>query len=101
MKTKNIQLVGRISGDDDYAVKFAITERRIYDAYRATTILNVINPVTICNYNWSWYRCVAKCLWSLIFRAHAVAVLPDFKESRGAKIELAVAILLGKKIIWL
>jgi hypothetical protein len=101
MKPIKIQLVGKITGDNDYAVKFAIAERRLYDQHRATAAITVVNPVTICSYHWSRRRCMAKCLCSLVFKADAVAVMPDFKDSRGAKIELATAIIIRKKIIWL
>jgi hypothetical protein len=101
MQGKTIQLIGQVSDDLDYMVKFAKREQQLYDQHKATANITVINPVTICSYRWSWRRCMAKCLWSLVFNAKAVAVMPDFKDSRGAKIELAIAILTGKEIIWL
>jgi hypothetical protein len=54
----------------------------------------VINPLKICKTYWSWFRCMLVCIWNLR-RATDIIMLPDWKESRGARIEYWIA----KKIL--
>lgn len=89
-----IFISGRISGIRyDYAKKnFAKAEKvwskRGYD---------VVNPIKLCNPNWSWLHCMIVCLWHLI-QCRFVYFMPNYKFSRGAKIELKVAQFLNKLI---
>ena len=58
----------------------------------------VVNPMKICKQDWSWLRCMIKCLW-VIFFCKKVYQLPDWKDSRGARIECRWAKFLGKRIV--
>lgn len=50
----------------------------------------VINPLKLCKTSWSWLRCMIVCIWNLL-RATDIIMLPDWKESRGARIEHRIA----------
>lgn len=58
----------------------------------------VINPMKICRKNWSWLRCMAKCLWAITF-CHKIYQLDNWKGSNGARIEYRWAKLLKKEVI--
>lgn len=58
----------------------------------------VINPMKICKKNWSWLRCMTKCLWAIMF-CDKIYQLDNWKESRGARIEYKWARLLKKRIL--
>lgn len=57
----------------------------------------VVNPTKLCKATWSWYRCMAVCLWHLMW-CDKVVQLDNWQESRGARIEYKWAKFLGKKI---
>lgn len=59
----------------------------------------VVNPTTLCSVNWSWWRCMAVCLWHLIWCSH-IYMLLGWHNSRGARIEHRVARALRKRIIY-
>jgi hypothetical protein len=58
----------------------------------------VVNPMKICKQNWSWLRCMIKCLWAIFF-CKKVYQLPDWKDSKGARIEYRWAKLLNKRFV--
>jgi hypothetical protein len=58
----------------------------------------VVNPMKICKKHWSWLRCMAKCLWAIIF-CDKIHQLPGWQESRGARIEYKWAKFLRKRFI--
>lgn len=98
MINERIYLAGKITGDADYKAKFR----------KATAVLEsmdwnywfIVNPTIECKEHWSWLRCMVKCLF-LLKGCKWVAMLPDWKESRGARIEHRVAQWLGKDIIYI
>ena len=58
----------------------------------------VVNPMKICKKHWSWVRCMAKCLWAIMF-CDKIYQLPGWQESRGARIEYRWAKFLRKRIL--
>ena len=58
-----------------------------------------VNPIRLCDYSWSWWRCMAVCLWHLLW-CDAVFMLDGWEKSRGARIEHRVAKLLNKEIVY-
>jgi hypothetical protein len=58
-----------------------------------------INPMKLCKPHWNWARCMAKTIFFLVFKAGAIVLLPDWKESKGARIEFRIAKKLKKKFI--
>lgn len=57
-----------------------------------------IIPLHYCHCEWSWWRCMRICL-ALLKECDTIALLPDWKQSRGAKIEYVFAKIWRKKII--
>lgn len=58
---------------------------------------DVVNPTKMCKKEWSWLRCMAVCLWNLA-KCDAVYFMSNYKNSKGAQIELKVAKMLRKKL---
>lgn len=58
----------------------------------------VVNPMKICKKHWSWVRCMAKCLWAIMW-CDKVHQLEDWKDSRGARIEYKWAKFLNKRFV--
>ena len=86
---------GKISGLEYYVAygKFSNAERMLQQMGYAT-----VNPMKICKKNWSWLRCMIKCLWAIMF-CDKIYQLEDWKDSRGARIEYRWAKFLGKRIV--
>ncbi|MBO7280574.1 MAG: DUF4406 domain-containing protein [Bacteroidaceae bacterium] len=86
---------GRVS-DLPYLVaygNFSNAERTL-----ASMGYEVVNPMKICKKNWSWLRCMIKCLWAITF-CDKIYQLDNWKESRGARIEYKWAKFLRKRIL--
>jgi hypothetical protein len=95
---KRVYLSGKITGDARYADKFsrAVTTVRLEFCHRGI----IVNPVEWCGEEWAWWRCMVRCLLLEAMCSH-VAMLPDWRESRGARIERRLALLMKKEIIYL
>ena len=59
-----------------------------------------VNPIQLCRPYWAWWRCMAVCLWHLLW-CDAVLFLRGWDLSRGARIEHRVAEILGKVIMYM
>ena len=102
---KLIYISGKITGDDNYRIKFATAEQRlIRDGYK------VLNPVEeadkldrvhqalgIAAPTWSEY--MWKCI-QVIRDADEVYMLRDWQKSRGARLEHYIASELGITIVY-
>ena len=86
---------GKISGEDYY-----MAYRKFSDAEKHLESLGykVVNPMVLCKKHWSWLRCMAVCLWHLV-GCKGIYQLPDWRLSRGARIEYRIAKLLNKNIL--
>lgn len=94
IRTK-VFISGKISGLE-YNVaygKFSNAERMLQQMGYAT-----VNPMKICKRNWCWLRCMIKCLWAIMW-CKKVYQLPDWKDSKGARIEYRWAKLLRKRFV--
>ncbi len=91
-----IYIAGKVSGLERqvYVHNFARAEKALRRAG-----FKPINPVRLCKPHWSWTRCMAVCLFYVVFCSQGIYRLPDWQQSRGARIEYRVARLLGKKIM--
>lgn len=88
-------LSGKISGMP-YLVaygKFSNADRRL-----SQMGYQVVNPMKICKKNWSWLRCMVKCLWAILW-CDTIHQLDNWRESRGARIEYKWAKFLRKRIL--
>jgi hypothetical protein len=66
-----------------------------------SNISNIFNPCDITplfGIKKYWFHIIAD-LYVLIFKCNSIYLLDNWKESRGAKIELFIALLLNKKIL--
>lgn len=98
MKTKKkIQLVGKVTGlsHDEVVLKFK---------YAQTTLeakgYEVVNPTAIIPETTEWKPAMRICIKSLL-DVDGIAILPDWNESRGSRLEYSIAYDLGLKIIHL
>lgn len=87
-------LSGKITGDAGYREKFAG-----YEARYARLGLRVANPARHekKGRTWSWYM---KCDIRMLTRCGGIIMLPDWKESEGARLEHHLAEKLGLTIIY-
>ena len=58
-----------------------------------------VNPIQLCRPYWAWWRCMAVCLWHLMW-CDAVLFLRGWDMSRGSRMEHRVAIILDKIIMY-
>lgn len=95
---ERVYMAGKITGDPDYKKKFAGWAERLQRfGFKAE---NIVNPAELCSEKWSWLRCMIHDL-RLLAGCGVVAMLPDWRESRGARIEHFAAWLLVKETIYL
>ncbi len=100
MKTNKIYISGSISNDILYEFKFKLAEIIVKLKWgRYNHIINPIRAKPLFGIRlWIFY--IIKDLW-LLAGCKAVVFLPDWKESKGAKVEMFFARLLRKKIDFL
>lgn len=92
---EKVFISGKVSGFEYYMAYqlFANADRLLsQQGYK------VINPMKICKKHWSWIRCMVKCLWAIIF-CRKIHKLPNWQESRGARIEYRWAKFLRKRFL--
>ena len=91
-----IYIAGKITGDPDYKVKFDDVEAVLVNKGHS-----VMNPARLGNYeefSWDDYMEVASAMQKV---CEATVLLPDWQDSKGARIELHTAEQLGHKIyLW-
>ena len=78
MSNGKIYIAGKITGDPDY----------------------IVNPVEEVPQKWPWWRQMMRCL-RLVSGCKVVAMLPDWNDSRGERIEHGWAKFLRKQLIYL
>ncbi len=94
-KRTKIFISGKVSGLEYYVAyqTFANADRQL-----SSVGYQVINPMKLCRKNWSWVRCMIKCLWHLTW-CDKIYQLPNWKGSKGARIEYRWAKLLNKNFL--
>lgn len=88
-------IAGKITGDPNYREKFAKAEKLL-----ASQGHSVMNPACLSDdkdFCWDDYMTIAASMQKI---CDATVLLPDWQESRGARIELKTAKSLGQKIFW-
>jgi hypothetical protein len=91
-KKRKLYLCGRITGDDNYRDKFLKAENRLYGAG-----YHPVNPAALVPPDTDW-RSAMRTAISFMLVCDGVALLPDWKESKGAKIEARLARKLGMDV---
>lgn len=94
MKKQKIYISGPITGNLQFREHFDTAHKLISIARPAAAI---VNPTTICSDRWSWSRCMLSCLWHLM-GCRQIAMIEGWQQSRGARIELLVALLLKMEV---
>ena len=96
MKRRNhVYIAGKVTGLD-YAVAYTHFH---YAEEGLKANHKTINPMKLCRQQWGWWRCMAVCLWNLVTKCNRIYIQDNWVSSRGAKIEVFVAILFGKEIM--
>ena len=96
MKRSKIFISGPISGRP---YKKAVIHFNAYALLVHQFGFEPVNPIRLCCPIWPWWRCMAVCLWHLLW-CDAVLMLRGWDMSRGARIEHKVAEILGKVIMY-
>lgn len=94
METIKIYIAGKVSGEP-YLTSLAKFNK--YEHFYKKQNIVVENPMLFCNPSWSWLRCMMKCIWRLA-KCQKVHFIADWTQSRGARVEMVAALVLGKKI---
>lgn len=99
MRYERVYIAGKITGDTGYREKFKEAEQRLEKDYKWNWWC-IVNPVREVPEKWPWWRQMLRCL-RLIAGCKVVVMLPDWRESRGARKEHRWARRLKKEIIYL
>lgn len=94
MNNKKIFISGRVSG-----IKYDTAKRNFskWEKYWKEQGYEVVNPINLCNKDWSWLKCMCVCLWNLI-KCDSTFFMGNYIYSKGSRIELFVARLFRKNI---
>lgn len=98
MKMRKVYIAGKVTGDPEYREKFEAAEQHLRETGCFAEDA-IINPAKACPDGWSWLRCMLHCM-RLLAGCSMVLFLPDWRESRGAKIEHLEARMLRKHIVY-
>jgi len=95
-----IYLSGKISGltEKEYTDKFIIAKAMVFSWYYPCKIYNPLDIKPLFGIKKYWFFMAAD-LYTLIFKCDSIFMLPNWNESKGAKIELFMALLTNKKIL--
>ena len=95
-----VYVSGKISGLQPavYTAKFNRAVERIKENYEWVAIFNPCDITPLFGIKKYWFFMIAD-LYVLIFKCNSIYLLDNWKDSRGAKIELFIALLLNKKIL--
>ena len=99
MRYEKVYIAGKITGDDGYYAKFHAAQDLLQLEY-GWNYWSIVNPVEDVPQDWPWWRQMVRCL-RLVAGCEWVAMLPDWRESRGARIEHRWARWLKKEIFYL
>lgn len=94
-KYDKIYLSGPITGVPNFQKNF-----QAYSTILWNSGWIVVNPATACPPHWGYWRCMARCI-RLELGCGAIAMMPGWEKSRGAKIEHRIAKMLRKMIIYM
>jgi len=94
----HLYISGKITGDAEYKIKFREAEIMLSGAERGipnTKDYLVSNPANITETDW---KAAMKQAVSMMLCCDGVALLPDWKKSKGAKIERKLALALDMPV---
>jgi hypothetical protein len=85
MKKEKIYIAGKVTGDPRYKEKFEACAKHLEEEL-GWKRENIVNPAQEVPEGTPWLKAMWKCL-KLLKGCGWVAMLPDWRESRGARIE--------------
>jgi hypothetical protein len=89
---KKIYISGKITGDSNYQNKFLKEENRLFSlGYEP------VNPAAVVTLIMEWGKAMRMVLRTMLL-CDGVSLLPDWKKSKGAKIEARLARELGMDV---
>jgi hypothetical protein len=91
-----IYMAGKVTGLDYGAVKAKFNEAG--HQLKAKGFDDVINPIEICDPAWEHEQCMDRCIDALM-TCDAICLLPDWRESPGARLEYDIAVATGRTVI--
>lgn len=91
---KQLYLCGAISNNPNYKQDFEKARKKLIEAD-----FSVVSPVIFCKEDWSWNKCIRKCL-EIIAKNESlsIALIESEHESAGRDLELSIAKALGLEI---
>ena len=89
---KKIYICGKVTGDPNYHEKFLDEENRLFWHDHEP-----VNPTAFISANEPWSKAMRIALRAMLL-CDGVSLLPDWKKSRGAKIEARLARELGMDV---
>jgi len=89
---KRIYICGKVSGDPDYDKKFLKEENRLFSlGYEP------VNPAAFISRKEEWSKAMRTAIRAMLL-CDGVTLLPDWKKSKGSKIEVRLARELGMDV---
>jgi len=95
---KRVYIAGKVTGmkPTEVSKKFATAERQVQ-----AMGLEVVNPIAVVgNHETPWNEAMKKCITALI-ECDAIILLPCWKDSKGALLEMNIATNMGMEILFL
>jgi len=89
---KRIYICGKVTGDPNYYIKFLRENGRLFSHG-----FEPVNPAAFISANEPWEKAMKKALRMMLL-CDGVSLLPDWKKSKGAKIEVSLARKLGMDV---
>jgi hypothetical protein len=89
---KKIYICGRVTGDPNYYEKFLEEENRLFSLE-----YEPVNPAAFILRNEEWSKAMRTAIKAMLF-CNGVSLLPDWRKSKGARIEARLARDLGMDV---
>lgn len=101
MRFKKIYIAGKVTGlpYDEVKCKFENAKAELFKRHESIVIA-VVDPLASVLPDETWPNAMRICI-SLLMRCDAIALLPDWNQSRGATLERQLALTLGMEVIHL
>ena len=91
---KQLYLCGAITKNPNYKTDFENARKKLIEAD-----YSVISPVIFCKKDWSWNKCMRKCLQIIARNENlSIALIESEYKSAGRDLELSIAKALGLEI---